>query len=329
MNVIEDGRGRHSPLVERVKRILLKPSDEWPVIDAEPATIGGIYREHVLPLAAIPAVAGLIGGLLFGHSAFGITYRPSVAGSITTALIQYGMALVGIYVLALVIDALAPNFGATRNRVQAFKVAAYAATASWVAGIFALLPPITFLSILGLYSLYLLFLGLPRLMRAPQDKAVSYTVLVIVVSVLVTIAAGLLVAPIVGLLSFGGATTASDTGTVSGTLNVPGVGSVDIGAMEAASRKLEAQSKAGATAAVEPAALQAMLPLALPGGFARSEVSNASAGAGGIGGSQAEARYRSGEADIRLEARFQTDSPNTPVYRDQQAAIEVAFRQRF
>jgi hypothetical protein len=201
---IMTGKDQNSaPLVERAKNIILTPSREWEVIDGEVETIGSIYRQHVLPLAAIPAVAGLIGATLFGYSAFGFSYRPSIGAAAATAVFQYGAVLIGVFVLALIIDALAPHFGATPNRTQAFKVAAYSATASWVAGIFNILPALSFLSILGLYSLYLLYLGLPKLMRAPKDKAMTYTLVVVIAAIAVALVMGAILGPISGLFAPG------------------------------------------------------------------------------------------------------------------------------
>ena len=42
----------------------------------------------------------------------------------------------------------------------------------------------------GIYSLYLLYLGLPMLMKAPADKAVGYTAVVVIVTIIVYIVAG-------------------------------------------------------------------------------------------------------------------------------------------
>ena len=187
-------------LIERVKNILLKPEQEWERIDAEQTKIGDIYRRHVLPLAAVPAIAGLIGSLAFGYSALGFSYRPSVGAALASAIVQYGMALISVFILALIIDALAPSFQATSDRTRAFKVAAYSATASWVAGIFNILPALSVLGILGLYSLYLLYRGLPKLMRAPADKALSYTIVVIVAAIGVALVVGAIVAPISAML---------------------------------------------------------------------------------------------------------------------------------
>jgi hypothetical protein len=184
-------------LISRVQNILLKPKDEWGVIDAEPATIGGIYTSYVVILAAIGPLALLIGQQLIGISFLGVTYKPSPAYSIGQAVLTYVLSLVSVYVCALVIDALAPSFGGTKNQVQAFKVAAYSSTAAWLAGIFQIIPMLGFLAIVGLYSLYLLYLGLPRLMRVADDKAIGYTVVVVIVQVVLYVAVAMVVGALV------------------------------------------------------------------------------------------------------------------------------------
>ncbi|MBW8859320.1 MAG: YIP1 family protein, partial [Caulobacter sp.] len=124
MTVIEPGASS-SDLVGRVKRLLLSPSAEWERIDAEPATIKGLYVGYVCILAAIPPIANLIGGLVFGHGFFGLTIRPSPAALVIGAVVNYALTLVSVFVLALVIDALASSFDGQKNQVQSFKVAAY------------------------------------------------------------------------------------------------------------------------------------------------------------------------------------------------------------
>jgi hypothetical protein len=192
-------------LISRVQNILLKPKEEWGVVDAEPATIGGIYASYVMILAAIGPAA-----MLIGHQVVGIYgYKPPITFSVGQAVITYVLSLVSVYVSALVIDALAPSFGGTKDQLKAFKVAAYSATPAWLAGIFQIVPMLAFLAIVGLYSLYLLYLGLPRLMRVSEDKAVGYTVVVIIVQVVlyvvVGIVVGLLVASFFGSMLMAGA----------------------------------------------------------------------------------------------------------------------------
>ena len=178
-------------LVERAKNILINPPKEWEVIDAEPATIRGIYTGYLVYIAAISPVARCIGDVVFGHV--------PLLSALVVAVISYALWLVLTYAMALLIEALAPRFGGQRDRVQAFKVAAYSSTASAVAGIFALVPALSPLAIFGLYGLFLLWLGLPKLMRVAQDRALTYYAAVLISLLLVGIVLSFLLGPIMTL----------------------------------------------------------------------------------------------------------------------------------
>jgi hypothetical protein len=194
MNVVEPGSAGAS-LIARASAILTRPAETWDVIDAETTQIPDIYKTYVAPLAAIPAVCGAIGLLgLGGISIFGVHLRPSFAGVISEMVVSYVLTLVGVYVLALVIDQLAPQFGAARGRTQAFKLAAYSGTAWWLAGVFRLLPGIggLFMVLGGLYTLYLMYLGLPKLMRVEGDRTVPYLAVSLVVTLLLMLLIGML-----------------------------------------------------------------------------------------------------------------------------------------
>jgi hypothetical protein len=180
-------------LVERAKRILLSPRTEWQVIDAEPTSAAQLYTRYVMPLAAIGPISQLIGYSVFGITVpFMGTYRVPLGSAFASAFVSYILALAATYVLALIIDGLAPTFNAQRSQIQALKVSAYSSTASWVAGIFLLIPGVRVLTILGLYGLYLLYLGLPILMKSPREKAPAYTGLVAVAAIVLFLLVGLL-----------------------------------------------------------------------------------------------------------------------------------------
>ena len=167
-------------LVDRVRNILLTPRTEWAVIDAEPASIQELYARYVIPLTLVPAVAGFIGGSIVGIGVPGVgTIRVGVLAGLFGAVLQFGLLLAFVYILALVINELALMFSGRMDIVAAFKAAAYSSTPAWLAGVFSIVPVFAFLSVVGLYSLYLLYLGLPRLMRAPDNRAVAYTAVVV------------------------------------------------------------------------------------------------------------------------------------------------------
>lgn len=171
-------------LVERAKNIILQPKAEWEVIDTEPHTVQGLYTGYVMILAAIPAVCSFIGYSLIG-SALG---RTPIGVGVAQLLVGYLLSLGSVYVLALIIDALAPNFGGKKNFMQALKLSVFAATASWVAGVFSILPALSIIgALLGLYSLYLLYVGLPILMESPEDKSIPYLAVVIIAAIVLAV----------------------------------------------------------------------------------------------------------------------------------------------
>lgn len=163
-------------LIARVQRLLLSPAAEWDSIDGEGADVARIYQSYVLPLAALAALASFIGTSLIGIGGF----RIGLGSGIVQAIISVAVSCGAVYVMALIINALAPQFGAKQDMGQAFKVAAFAPTASWVGNMFMILPMLWFVALIGgLYSLYLLFVGLPKLMKPAADKAMIYTLAVI------------------------------------------------------------------------------------------------------------------------------------------------------
>ena len=177
-------------LVARAKGILTNPRQEWVAIDNEPLNLGELLVGYVLPLAAIGPIASIIGWSAFG---FGGLFRLSIGALIGLAITNYILTVIGVFVLAWVINMLAPQFNAAQSMPQAIKVAAYSSTAAWVAGIFNLLPALSVLAAIGgLYSLYLCWIGLPILMKAPQEKAATYVIVVILAIIIVYVVIGMI-----------------------------------------------------------------------------------------------------------------------------------------
>jgi hypothetical protein len=305
MSVVEPGSAG-AGLVARVKALLLRPSPTWDEIDLEPATVAGLFKGWVLPLAAIPAVAGAVGLLVFGFSdgfmGFGYSFRPSPAWVLGNALLQYGLGVALVFVVGVVVNGLAKTFGGVQDHTQAMKVAAYAPTASWVAGAAMILPQLWIVALLGgLYSLYLLYLGLPKLMKTPAERKLPYFAAVVAVAILASIVIGIASNSIMGVGRMAGM---AGPGAMSGKLTVPGQGEVDLGRLEEQAKRAEEAAKriqsGEGGAATDPDTLKALLPANLAG-FSRTEVEASSGGAAGIDGAQAEATYEKAGANLRLQ----------------------------
>jgi hypothetical protein len=248
-------------LIARVKGILLTPKTEWLVIASEPTTVADLYKGYIIWLAAIPP---LFGFLLVARFAPGFAF--------SQLILQYALTLAMIYVVALIIDALAPNFGGAKDKVQALKTIAYSMTASSVAGVAVIVPLIGLLIGLAalVYGIYLLYLGLPHTMKCPPDRAGGYTAVIVIVSLI----AGLLIGAVVGAVTgrgmmmrggspFGALQDSRDT---TFDKDSP-VGQLEQYAkrVEDASKKMEAAQKSGDQQA-QADAMKSMMGATLGGG---------------------------------------------------------------
>lgn len=190
-------------LVDRAKNILLTPKAEWEKIAAEPFDLPKLYTGYVVPLAALAAVCGFIGMSLVGMSAFGMSYRVPIVTGIVQAVVQIALSTAMVYVMALVTNALAPNFGSQQDVERAHKLAAYGCTAGFLAGVFAILPPLALLGLVGLYSLYLIYVGLPVMMKTPQDKVIGYVVVIVLVTIVIGVVVNLVLGTILNAVGLG------------------------------------------------------------------------------------------------------------------------------
>lgn len=313
-------------LIERAKSILLQPKETWVAIDAESTDVATLFTRYAMILAAIPAVCGFIGMSLIGFGGFGVTIRVPFVSGLVNMVVSYVLSLVGIFVLGLIIDALAPTFGGQKNQIQALKVAVYASTAALLGGIFSLLPSLAMLGLLAaLYSIYLLYTGLPVLMKNRPEKSVVYTVVVIVAAIVVGVIIGAVSSifiPRGGSLMGGAAGSAVTMNTPGGTVSIDTAGLEAAGKkMEEAARKMEEAQKSQDPAAIAAASGQAAaaaaaalgggqaiaaqsLKAALPeklAGLPRTGFDVQDGAALGLPTSQASAQYGSDDKQLRLE----------------------------
>lgn len=311
-------------IVERAKNICLSPKTEWPVIAEETAATGSLITGYVLPLATIGAVAGFIGGSIIGHSIpfVGGTFRTPMVAGVGLAVFQVVMSVVTVFILSFIINALAPSFGGEKNNAQALKVAVYSYTPGWLAAIFHMIPGLGILAILGLYGLYVLYLGLPRLMKSPEDKALGYTVVVVICAIVLS----LVIAAVGGIFAGAGMTGSNASlGSMHSETAAPEM-QLDknsaLAKLQEMGQKMEAAQKSGDVNAQAKASV-AMLgtlvgggkhvdPLSveqiksfIPDAFAGLAKKSMSAERNGIGGimvSKAEANYGDNSGnDVSLE----------------------------
>ncbi len=306
-----------SKLMERVKLILTTPKTEWITIENEQTSTKELYIGYILILAAIAPIAGFLRMSIFGIKIpFMGTYRLGFGASLGNMVLNYVFTLAAVYIMALIIDMLAPSFGGSKNQIQALKTVAYAYTASWVAGIAQLIPwiGIPLLLIGSLYSIYLLYLGLPVIMKCPAEKSLGYTAVSIIIAIIISFVVSSIVGSITGVRMRGAMLGSHSSMQDSGSFDKNSLGgklenwskqlesasnemekaqkSGDVEAQRKAAGKLMA-SAMGSNGTVEtlaPDRIKAFLPEKLDG-RTRSDVSAERSGAMGFQISTAQASY--------------------------------------
>jgi Yip1 domain len=166
-------------IVERIKAILLRPESEWRAIAEEPGDPSDLFTFYVAILALVPALAWLIGASVVGVTTADGTIRMPLIPGLFSAIFGYVVSFVAVGLMALVIEALTRFFDGRSDFANAVKLAAYSYTPLWLAGIFNLFPGLRFLSVLGLYGLYLLWTGLPPLMQVTRGRGWGVLVLAV------------------------------------------------------------------------------------------------------------------------------------------------------
>ncbi len=164
----------------RAQAILAAPADAWSRIENESGDAADLLSRYVAPFALIPALSGFIGACLIGVVVpGGGTVRVPTFDGLFGAVFGYVMTCATVLVLAVLIDVVAPMLGGRRDFSSAFKLAVYSYTPIWLAGIFLLAPGLRFLGLSGFYGAYILWIGLPVLMKSPAQRAPAFTAIIV------------------------------------------------------------------------------------------------------------------------------------------------------
>ena len=173
-------------IVERAKNLIISPKSEWEIIAPEETSVQDLYFSYALIMALIPTISSFIGRSIIGYSFLGVTIRTPFVRGLIGAIVYLVLALVGVFVLAYIIDLLAPSFNGEKDILSSHKLAVYSATPGWIGGIFSIIPALSIIGLLfSLYGIYVLYLGVTPIKKVPKEKAIVYTLVIIVVAIVI------------------------------------------------------------------------------------------------------------------------------------------------
>lgn len=263
----------------RILSLLFKPTESFDRIADENDSVPPIFTGYVAPLAAIGPVCRIIGASIVGLGPFGAGVRVPWVWSILAAVTEYILNLGVVFLLGFAIFTLAPRFGGRRDVLGAFKLAAYALTPVYLAGVFNLVPAVGFLVWVGLYGVYLIYAGLPWLMKNQSKQSPLYTAAITLCALFMLVIIG----AVAGRL------------TTLGTVHARASDAAPAGLPTA--HAVASSSVAAANAAVADARTLVALMPPLFNGAARADTTTSSS----EGLSVAEATYSIGGGSIHLK----------------------------
>ncbi|MEZ5662041.1 MAG: Yip1 family protein [Burkholderiaceae bacterium] len=232
-------------LVERVKAMLLRPRETWPEVAAEAHDVVTIYRDYLVYLAGVSALASFVGLSLVGFGGMGFHVRVPWLSGLAYMVVGFVLTLAMVYVAARVADALAPRFNGQKDFASAFRLVAYGATAALLGGVFQILPVLSILGLLAaLYSIFLLYTGVPVMLKVPEDKAIPFTAVLVVCVLVLGWLVSLVSAGMTGVGMGGPMHGASAPGRGDVEIRMPGTDiRIDTGRLEEAGRQMEAVAR--------------------------------------------------------------------------------------
>jgi len=158
--------------IERIKRIILAPRKEWPVIEKEALSLGDLYLRYALPLILASSLAKLVGLFFFGFPLNSLRWGSPTSLSGILLFSQTLAQLLNLFLMALTAYFLSPRLGGKADFLGANKLIIFSSTPGWLGGLLGIFPPLgIFGELLGLYGLYLFYLGAPVILKIPERRS--------------------------------------------------------------------------------------------------------------------------------------------------------------
>ncbi|WP_237066222.1 Yip1 family protein [Microbulbifer guangxiensis] len=180
--------------------IFTNPDKEWEAIRRDKHSFAQVFLSHVPILALIPTISGYIGVTQVGFRIGDNVQKLTPGSALTLSILTYIAILIGVYLFGEFINWMAKTYNVegdepTRH-YEGTALAVFVTTPIFLVGFIGLYPnlwvnaAVTMLA--ACYSIYLIYEGIPILMKLDKDRAFLYATSVVTVGLvlLVTVRIG-------------------------------------------------------------------------------------------------------------------------------------------
>lgn len=183
-------------LFQHTLGILTHPDSEWAEIRREKQTFARVFLMHVPLLALIPCIAAYIGVTQVGWSiGGGDTVKLTSSSAMWLSIFSYAAMLAAVYILGEFINWMARAYGVSGSsdelHYEGTALAVYISAPVFLASA-VFLYPLLWLNVLvvgaaAIYSIYLIYEGIPILMNLTKEQGFMYASSVVTVGLVILV----------------------------------------------------------------------------------------------------------------------------------------------
>lgn len=167
-------------LYQRTKHFIISPVKAWEVVHRENRPIKYVRGSYFMPLIILVSVSSLLGSLFFINNTLKPMY--SVLTGFSTFLFLY----CGVYASAFIVNEITRALDLGHEFLTAFKLVAYSMAPIFLSlTISRLFESLLFINILGLYGLYIFWIGMEKMINPPEHKKLPMLIATVISMIII------------------------------------------------------------------------------------------------------------------------------------------------
>lgn len=162
-------------LYHRTKYFIINPGKAWEVVHLEERPMKFVRGSFFMPLIILVSVSAFLGSMFFINTTLKPMY--SVLAAITTFLFLY----LGVYASAFIVREIMRALDLGHDFLVAFKLVAYSMAPIFLSlTVSRLFESLLFINVLGLYGLYIFWIGMETMINPPDHKKLPMIIATVV-----------------------------------------------------------------------------------------------------------------------------------------------------
>lgn len=167
-------------LYQRTKHFIISPVKAWEVVHRENRPIKYVRGSFFLPLILLVSISSLFGSLFFINNTLKPMY--SILTGVNTFLFLY----LGVYASAFIVNEITRALDLGHEFLTAFKLVAYSMAPIFLSlTVSRLFESLLFINILGLYGLYIFWIGMEKMINPAEHKKLPMLIATVISMIII------------------------------------------------------------------------------------------------------------------------------------------------